>query len=99
LAPITAGRSADWRTRAAQAAATIGDSFFAARVVISGIIAWVPLAGIAAARESVAKRRYDRASLAAIDRTHGEVWARHARRCATNTDRLAARRSSSRVDW
>lgn len=58
-------------------------------VIIAGTLAWAPLIGLSAARETVALRRDRRARLAEIARTQSPVWMRQARRNAFGWQRLA----------
>jgi hypothetical protein len=73
----------------ARAAVTIGDHVVAILIVIVGSLAWSPLTGLSAARETVAARRERRERLAQIDRTQSPVWARQARRNALGWQRHA----------
>ena len=60
--------------------AVMGDALVGAGLVVSGLVAWSPRIGITAAAEHIAQNRAERLRIAEIERVHGAVWARHARR-------------------
>ena len=84
-----AGRAAAL-ARARAAAAVAADAGLAALILLSGVLAWAPRIGLAAARETLAARRDARAQLAAIGGDRSDVWARQARRNALARQRHAA---------
>jgi hypothetical protein len=57
-----------------------GDALLAMGIVAAALIGWSPRIGAAAARETLAARRAERSRIAEIERVHGAIWARHARR-------------------
>jgi hypothetical protein len=80
-----------WRLPAwlGRAAGTVGDYILAVLIVIVGVLAWSPLIGLPAARETVAARRDSRSRLAEIDHTQSPIWCRQARRNALGWQRQA----------
>jgi hypothetical protein len=67
----------------------IGDHVLVVLIVIVAVLAWSPLVGLAAARETLAAGRDRRSRLAGIDSTQSPVWARQARRNALGWQRQA----------
>ena len=80
-----------WRlpARLGRTAGAIGDHVLAVLIAIVAVLAWSPLVGLAAARETLAARRDRRSRLAGIDNTQSPVWARQAQRNALGWQRQA----------